>query len=376
MHVALILPSLAGAGAQRVFVDLAHGLLERAVDVDVVIVRDEGPLRRSVPAGARLRILGGRDVSLAIPRLARYLSARRPDVAVPAITHMNLCALLAARLARPPVPVVLVQSNHLTASARHAELRRDRLGPSLARVAYRWADGVVAVSHGVADDLASVTGVARPRIEVLYNPVHFERIARAAAEPADHPWLRDKSGPVVVGAGRLAAQKDFATLIRAVRLLPDDVRLVILGDGKLRADLERLAAGLGITHRVDLCGFTPNPYPSLRAGDVFALSSRWEGLPTVLIEALSLGTPVVSTDCDSGPAEILDGGRWGALVPPGDAEALAGAIARTLAGPAPTVDASAFARFAVDAAVDRYMDVLSAAAERRRRQPDRSYAVP
>jgi glycosyltransferase involved in cell wall biosynthesis len=166
-------------------------------------------------------------------------------------------------------------------------------------------------------------------------------------------------------------QKGFDTLLRAHAQLHDDIRLVILGEGPLRPRLERLARDLGIDHRVDFAGFLTNPYPCYRASDAVVLSSRWEGLPTVLIEALSLGTPVVSTDCPSGPAEILEDGRWGRLVPPDHPVALARAISATLEEGRPAPDASAHERFDVDRAVQGYLDVIGAALGHPRRQPVR-----
>ncbi|HWC11864.1 MAG TPA: glycosyltransferase, partial [Acidimicrobiales bacterium] len=296
---------------------------------------------------------------------------RRPDVVVPAICHMNLGALLAARLVRPRVPVVVTQHNQLGLAAGHGAQVKDRVMPWRVRAGYPWADGVVAVSEGVAVDLAASARVPRQSIDVVYNPVDFERVAAAAAAPPEHPWLAPKAGPVLVAGGRLTAQKDFATLLRAVALLDGDVRLLVLGEGELRPHLERLARDLGVEHRVDLPGFAPNPYPSYRAADVVVLSSRWEGLPTVLVEALFLGTPIVSTDCPSGPAEILGGGRWGRLVPTADPEALAAAITASLADGGPPPDPVAWERFSLDAVSGRWVEILEAVTSRRRRLLER-----
>ena len=369
MRTALTLPSLAGGGAQRIFVDLARGLLDRSFDVDVVVVRDEGELRDSVPPGAEVVVLGGGRVSGAVPELARYLRTRRPDVVVPAIFHMSLCTLLAARVVRPRVPVVVTHHNQLTLYARHGAHAKDRVVPWLVRAGYPFADRVVAVSEGVADDLASVTRLRRSAIDVVYNPVDADRVRAAAQAPVEHPWLAGKTHPVLVAAGRLTTQKDFATLLRAVALLDVDVRLVVLGAGELRPELERLARHLGVADRVDFPGFAPNPYPSYRAADAFVLSSRWEGLPTVLVEALVLGVPVVATDCPSGPAEILAGGRWGRLVPPGDPAAMAEAIRATLAAGASPADPLAWERFRLDVVSTRWAELLAAAAGDGRHRP-------
>ena len=357
LRVALALPDLVGGGAERVFLDIADGLLVRGVDVDVVVARDRGALRSTVPDGARTIVLGSEQVAACVPRFTRYLRTDQPGVVVSALSHMNLAAIAACRMLRPRMPVVVTQHNHLSTFTAHAQVRRDRVMPTLIRCSYPWADRIVAVSQGVADDLAVTTGLERSSIDVAYNPVVFDRIAAAGAAPVDHPWLATKTGPVVLGIGRLVDQKDFATLIRAFSRLPDTCRLVILGEGEGRPSLEALAEDLGVAERVDLPGFVDNPYPALRAADCFVLSSRWEGLPTVLIEALAFDTPVVATDCDSGPAEILEGGAWGRLVPTVDPQRLAEAIAAALDGP--RVDRPlARLPFQPETVTQRYLDLL------------------
>ncbi|MDQ1364433.1 MAG: hypothetical protein QOE57_475 [Acidimicrobiaceae bacterium] len=357
LRVALTLPDLVGGGAERVSVDLAEGLLARSVEVDLVVVRDQGQLRSTVPPGAHTVVLGRSGVSRCVPSLVRYLRERRPDVVISALSHMNLATIAACRLVRPRVQVVVTQHNHLSTSSAHAPARRDRFMPRLIRVAYPWADRIVAVSGGVADDLATTTGLSRDRIEVVYNPIAFERIMSAGAATADHPWLSPKTTPVVVAMGRLVEQKDFATLIRAFARLGEQVRLIILGDGPLRRSLEDLAAELGVGTRVSLAGFVDNPYPFLRTADVVASSSRWEGLPTVLIEALAFDTPIVATDCESGPREILDHGAWGRLVPVGEPARLAEAIGEALS--AARVDRpKARLPYRMDTATSHYLSLL------------------
>jgi len=357
LRLALALPDLAGGGAERVFLDIASGLLERSVDVDLVVVRARGELRSKVPSGARTVELGAPGVSRCIPSMIRYLRSERPHVVVSALNHMNLAAIVACRLTRPRIPVVVTQHNQLSTLVSHAPSRRDRIMPRLIRVGYPFADRVVAVSRGVADDLAMTAGLRRERIAVVYNPVRFDQIATAGASPVEHPWLAAKTGPVVVAAGRLVDQKDFVTLIRALAWLPEACRVVILGEGERRDVLEALARDLGVADRVDLPGFVDNPYPILRAADCFVSSSRWEGLPTVLIEALTFDAPIVATDCHSGPAEILGDGKWGSLVPTGDSVRLAAAITDALAER--RVDRSeARQPYRLDAVTQQYLDVL------------------
>jgi glycosyltransferase involved in cell wall biosynthesis len=209
------------------------------------------------------------------------------------------------------------------------------------RRSWRRIEHIVAVSEGVAEDTVRVAGYPRAQISVIRNPVITDALHAQAAMPCPHPWLgadAQAAAPVILAAGRLERQKDFPTLLRAFALLHAErpVRLVVLGEGAWRERLAALAATLGVDADVDLPGFQPNPYPFLARTRVFALSSRWEGSPNVLTEAMALGTPVVATDCPSGPREILADGRYGPLVPMGDAPALAAALARALDEPVPS----------------------------------------
>ena len=205
---------------------------------------------------------------------------------------------------------------------------RGRLVRYCVQLFYPLAYAVVAVSQGVAEDLICTTRIPESKVRVIYNPVVTPELFVRASEPLDHPWFIPGEPPVVLGVGSLRGAKDFATLIRAFALLRKEypARLIILGEGQERPQLEALVRELGIEEDVILPGFDENPYNYMKQARVFVLSSQREGLPTVLIEAMALGTPVVSTDCPNGPREILEGGKWGTLVPRGNPEELAKAI--------------------------------------------------
>jgi glycosyltransferase involved in cell wall biosynthesis len=231
----------------------------------------------------------------------------------------------------------------------------------MAKRVYPWADAIIAVSGGVADDLVRLTDIPRERITTIYNPVLTPELLAGASEPPPHAWLAARDVPVVLGVGKLKIQKDFATLIRAFARLRTAraAKLVILGDGALRGDLERLARELGLAADVALPGYDPNPWAWMAHASVFVLSSAWEGLPGVLIEAMACGCPVVSTDCPSGPAEILEQGAYGPLVPVRDDAALAAAILSVLdSTPDSEQLRSRASAFAVAPAVDAYLAVL------------------
>jgi len=371
-RIALFLPSLVGGGAERVMVNLARGFAERGVVVDLVLARAEGPCLADVPASVRVVDLGARRVLAAVLPLARYLCRERPAVLLSAIGHANVAAVWARELARlaarVPTRVIVSAHNTLSQAAAHPLNTRARFVPRLLGAAQRRADAVVAVSRGVAEDLARTTGLPVERIQVLHNPVVTPELLARSREPVAHPWLQvggdGQQPPVVLGAGRLTWEKDFPTLIRAFALVRRrrPARLIVLGEGPDRAGLEALVRELGLQADVDLPGFTPNPYAYMARAAVFVLSSASEGLPTVLIEALASGTRVVATDCRSGPREILDGGRLGPLVPVGDAAALAEGIAAALeqpAGAAPAAAAESWGSFSLDTAVDGYLRLVA-----------------
>jgi glycosyltransferase involved in cell wall biosynthesis len=255
--------------------------------------------------------------------------------------------------------------NQLSVATAHEQSLRGRALPWLARRFYPWADTVVAVSAGVADDLAECIGLSRARITVIPNPVVSDDLDALAGAAVEHPWLAPGQPPVLLAAGRLTAQKDFPTLLRAfARLVPRrDLRLVILGEGPDRAALMADIETLGLAERVDLPGFDDNPFRWMSRARLFLLSSAWEGLPGVLIQAMACGTPVVSTDCPSGPREVLDDGRFGPLVPVGNAQALAAAIEQTLDAPLPAAALQErAAQYRVAPVTRRYLAALGLAA--------------
>jgi glycosyltransferase involved in cell wall biosynthesis len=334
-RLAVFLPSLAGGGAERAMLNVARGFRDLGHEVDLVLAAASGPYLDEVPGEVRVVDLGAGRVLAAIPGLVRYLRRARPDRLYAAMDHANLVALWARRLARVPTQVVLgVRDTWGPVAAGERNLRRALVGP-LARLAYPGADGVLAVSNGVADALAAATGLARSRIAVAPTPVITPELGRLAAAPVGHPWLAPGAPPVVLGCGRLVAQKDFPTLLRAFALLRRyrPARLVILGDGPDREPLRALAAALGVAADLDLPGFEPNPFRFMARAGAFALSSMREGSPNVLVQALACGCPVVSTDCPSGPREILAGLDQGRLVPVGDHAAMAAALGALLDGP-------------------------------------------
>ncbi|MFZ5491106.1 MAG: glycosyltransferase [Pseudomonadota bacterium] len=348
-------------GIGRVICNLANGVVAHGVAVDLLLSHPDSADLALLSGAVRVVPLGAHRGRAAIARLADYLERERPSVLLGNREWANRQALAARRRAGAPVRLAFRVGSPPSAglARRHWPSRvwhRARL-----RHTYRQADRVIANSAGVATDVLALTGLPPERLVTLKNPAVPADHDRQAGAPAPHPWLERPDVPVVLAAGRLAEVKDFATLLRAFAVLRRrrPLRLVVVGEGPLRGALTALAKRLGIAADVALPGFVNNPAAWMARAALFVLSSSYEGSPNVLIEALACGTPAVSTDCPGGPREILDHGRWGRLVPVGDAGALAVAMAATLDAPLPAeVLRAAVAAYRVDTAARAHLAAL------------------
>ncbi len=399
MHIALVIPDLVGGGAERSVLILAQGLLDRGHKVDVVLFRTR--VDYPVSEGARLFVMDrrldglaadgaaeapARRVHLPAPfspldwarmayavrwnplclparrhvrqarALAGYMEREKPDCVLPNLASASIATLWAAGLLAVPPPIIPIFRDIVRyGTSRRRDLRRSRR-------LFTGAARFVGVSQGVSASLAATMGMSDDSITTIYNPVVSPDLQVRMAEPPDHPWLLDGEEPVILAAGRLSYQKDYSTLIKAfARLVARrSCRLIILGEGRRRKVLERLVEDLRLNDRVSLPGWVENPFAFMSRASLFVLSSRHEGLPGVLIQALACGCPCVSTDCPSGPAEVLQDGRVGPLVVVGDEAALAEAMARTLDQPPDGRELKQRAAyFSVDRAAAAYEDLLS-----------------
>lgn len=404
-RIAVVVHSLSGGGVQRKALLIASGLVRRGHEVDVLLLRPQCDLSREIPDRCRIFYLpagggdrpGGAPAGLGdasarpvaperapwrvrcrrtarwarlhwkqLPFLARtefprwaegvraYLDRERPD----AVLAMHVPSVVATTMAMRSMDrrIRVVATLHKLFRSRH--LRRRISG------SYPHADALVGISRDMSEGLSGITGVPSRRIHTIHNPIVSSDLLRESEAPSGHAWLdgSDRTGqPVLLAAGRLMEEKGFRTLLRAFAMLlaRRRARLIVLGKGPQLPVLLSLAEDLGIREHVDFPGFVVNPYSFMARADLFVLSSRVEGLPTVLVEAMACGCPVVSTDCPFGPAEVLEGGRLGGLVPVGNAKALAEAMDLALStSPDRGLLRGRAELFGVDRAVDRYEALL------------------
>ena len=355
------MPSLHGGGAERVMLDVAAGLVERDIAVDVVLVSALGHYREIVPEQARLIDLNSHRTVASLPKLIHYIRRERPKALMSTLVHANVIALSAILLFRRRPRMVVRIANTYGEELAGGSFKH-RLALRLLKVMLPIADGIVCVSEGVSEDLRSMVPAAAHKIETVYNPVVTPRLSKQSEQPVDHPWFDDGGPPVILAAGRLTRVKDHATLLRAFAKVTESrpARLIVLGEGPERENLLQLAESYGKSQQVDLPGFMTNPFAYMARASVFVLSSRYEGFPNVLVQAMACGTPVVSTDCRSGPREILEDGKWGRLVPVGGWRSMANAIVEGLDTPTPADYLKRRASsFSETVSVDHYLKILA-----------------
>jgi glycosyltransferase involved in cell wall biosynthesis len=335
--ISFFLPSLVGGGAERVAINLASEYRKSGMEVDFVLANAEGVFIKSIPPGAKMIDFKKRRVLLVLPELVRYLRQNNPDAVYSAPNHTHPILLLAKLLSGSSARIVLNVGNHVSTLRRTSKKVQEKVYPFLLWLLQHYADAIIAVSEGVAEDLTRAAHISRSRITVIYNPSYKPEIETLMQQTVEHAWFAKGQPPVILAAGRLVEQKDYPTLLRAFAYLRKSrpVRLVILGEGKLLPVLKTLSNELNIAKDVDFIGFDINPYRFMARSNVFVLSSAWEGFAIVVAEALACGVQVVSTNCESGPVEILENGAYGFLVPVGDYVAMAESIIEALDHPIP-----------------------------------------
>jgi len=361
--VALYIPSMSGGGAERVMLTLANALAEKdMISIDLVLNKAEGLYLNDVSDKVNIVNLNTSRVLKSVIPLSRYLKQEKPDTILSAMNYVNVIAVFAKLLSGTNTRVVVSEHGNLSASLRCSKAVYRVLLKSLMSWTYKKSDFIVAVSDGVADDLSRQIKINRNKISTIYNPISTPNFLEKAqcSLPLLAPCFDKDASLVILSAGRLAREKDFTTLINAFAKVRTQKKchLVILGEGALRPELELLIKKLDLQDSVQLPGFVDNPHAWMLNADLFVLSSIHEGFGNVIVEAMACGMPVVSTDCPSGPIEILEDGKWGELVPVGDVELLSKAIIKVLSKPN-NIDVKERARFfSVENSVNKYLELL------------------
>ena len=372
--IALFIPTLNPGGAERVTVNLANAFCAQGFQIDLVLLKSSGNFLKYLNPNIRVICLNSSRLLTCIGALIKYLRTNRPAVLLSGMLRPNIVALIASKLSCTGVPVVI--SEHTTVSYSLTQV--SKLSAALLRVQmrafYRYAEEIIGVSAGVAIDIVEILGANSNAIRIIHNPVIDKDLVSLSFEWPPHPWLLNKTSPVILSVGRLTKAKDYVTLIKSFNIMrsEQDARLIILGEGELRSELKALIAELGLTEFVSMPGYVENPYSYMRQSDLFVLSSQWEGFGNVLVEAMACNVPIVSTNCPSGPAEILEDGKWGTLVPVGNSELLAQAMLRSLKEGRTNFE-SRVSQFTIEKAASAYLEVLlSAVSKKTKSQFERS----
>lgn len=362
MKVALLIPKLTTGGAQRVIVNLANGLSRKNYEVDVVVDNKRGRFCSKLSNEVTLADLNAQGILPIWPRvsaLSDYLSSEQPDVLFSALSHANVAALIAKKTNRN-CDTRIVVSNHCPSKFYYRKQPKVRATLQLVKRTYPWADGIIVVSKGAAEDLHRLTNIPREQIDIVYNPVVTEELIEKSREDPKHEWLQQDSSPVVMSMGGMeevrSRQKNFDLLLEAFKATIQDLpsmKLTILGKGDDRKRLEEKAKCLSIGDNVSFPGFVENPFSFLRNSSVFVLPSRYEGFGNVIVEAMACGCPVVATNCNSGPAEILGYGEYGKIVSVEDPDEMSSALRSTLENP---LDSDILTERANEFSVDNKID--------------------
>lgn len=315
--------------------NLAEGLLSLGCKVELLCIRQDSPHLQNLSASIKVIPLGVRHALQAVMPLASYLKKNKPDGLIAAKDRAGQAAVMARLISGTHTRLAIRIGTTVSAAIKGKSLFQRWAWYLPMRIFYSRTDRIIAVSQGVARDICRITGLNEKKVTAVPNPVIHQRMYELAQEKTGHSWLDSPDLPVILGIGRLTRQKDFQTLIRGFALLQAHIpsRLVILGRGRDEAALQKLAQDLNVHERVSFAGWSGNPYAFMSKASLFVLSSRWEGSPNVLTEAMALGIPCVATDCPSGPSELLAGELRRHLVPVEDHEAMTMAMLDTLRNP-------------------------------------------
>lgn len=361
--IALFVASLTGGGAERVMVVLANCFAHRNIQTHLVIAKPILTYASELDSRVRLVNLNTYRMTRTLVSLARYLKRERPEAILSTLVEANITAVAARWLSGTSTRLFIREASTPSRALRRHHRLQKRITARLLPLAYRYADGVIAISEGVYNDLTRRFHLPPHKVHLIHNPVPLKKIRTLMLEPIAHPWFEDASAPVILSVGNLRRAKDYPTLLRAFARVREHLpaHLLIIGEGEERPRLERTIELLNLREVVQMPGFDPNPFRYMHRAKLFVLSSIYEGFPNVLVQALVCGCPVVSTDCESGPRDILKGGAYGRLTPPGDSDALADAIVESFAHPCASPPQEWLEQFDEDHVAEQYLKLLLSA---------------
>jgi len=365
LHIAVLVANLNGGGAERMMLNLAKGLNSAGMNVELVLTEAVGPYLSEVPENIKIIDLKSPRVLKSIKALTFYLKNRTPDVLISTLSRVNVAAVIARKLSGVKTKLLLREATTFSVETKSELTFWNKIINFAAAKVYPYGDKIIAISEGVYKDLIEYLKLPENKVELIHNPVVGNDIFEKAKEPCNHPWFNDKSTPIILGVGRINPQKDFSTLVKAFSEVNKEIpsRLMILGqsdkDDTETIALYKLIEELKISDKVIFPGFVQNPFSYFSHADLFVLSSRWEGLPGALIQAIACGCPSVSTDCPSGPAEIFENGKYGLLSPVGDYLNLANNIKDYLKNP-PSKDIliKRSLDFSIEKSIEKYKKVF------------------
>jgi glycosyltransferase involved in cell wall biosynthesis len=360
MRVLLFYINLNQGGVQRMMVNIANNLAERGYMVDIYLAKNEGHYLNLLNDKIKVNSANTNSRLKLIFKLALYLKSNKYDVVFTAVPHFNIIGILAKYLAFSKAKIIISERSNTFEEFRQSPLGFYKLSFLLIPILYRFANEIVAVSNGVAVDLAKAAIIKRSRITVIYNPAYNDEMINTSKLEVHHPWFANRKHKLIISVGRLTKQKDFPTLINSMNYLNDlDVKLLIVGEGEELQFLKQLICDKNLENKVELVGFQKDPVAWISKCDVFVLASIWEGFGNILVEALAAGTTIVTTDCKSGPSEILNNGTYGYLTPVGQSKEMAEQIRQALLNPFDTELLRLRAQeFGVNAVLDQYRELF------------------
>ncbi len=362
MKLTFFIQDFQGGGAQHMFINTANEFAKRGHQVDLLVVNDDGPNKARVYTNVNIVNMGkSRSLSALLP-MSRYYKEAKPNILLSAMTHSNVIATLARILSfTQTTKLIVTERTFLSVHIQETASMRDKSFSLATKLFYRFADKVIGISKGVADDIRALAYLKADKVSYIYNPVVTEQLRKDFEDDQEVSLKDNPQQKLIITSGRLSFEKDQETLLHAFAIVrkTQDVKLVLLGNGPLEEKLKQTAAELDISEYVHFAGFVQNSVAYMKQANLFVMTSLLEGFCNTIVEALYCGLSVVSTDCPSGPREILDNGNYGHLTPVRDAAALASGMISALEHPFDAQKQKERALcFTVDAICDEYLKLF------------------